>query len=150
MVEFNARFGDPETQVVLNRLATPLAGLLHARRSVTWGPCPRSSWHPGAAVTVVIAAAGYPDSPAKGDAITIGNSRGTARRLPPPRRHRPATGDLVTPAAGCSTPRPRSRQTARAAAYTAAARAHSGALPPSPPLPSAPCFQSHTAPPQPQ
>ena len=33
MVEFNARFGDPETQVVLDRLATPLAGLLAAAAS---------------------------------------------------------------------------------------------------------------------
>jgi phosphoribosylamine--glycine ligase len=71
VVEFNARFGDPETQVVLDRLATPLAGLLHGSAIGDLGTMPPLSWHPGAAVTVVIAAAGYPDSPAKGDVITI-------------------------------------------------------------------------------
>jgi phosphoribosylamine---glycine ligase len=71
VVEFNARFGDPETQVVLDRLATPLAGLLHRSAVGDLGTMPPLSWHPGAAVTVVIAAAGYPDGPAKGDLITL-------------------------------------------------------------------------------
>src|SRR5262249_21135425 len=69
VIEFNARFGDPETQVVLDRLATPLAGLLAAAAD---GDLPRASpprWHPGAAVTVVIAAQGYPGKPATGDHI---------------------------------------------------------------------------------
>ena len=70
-MEFNARFGDPETQVVLDRLATPLAGLLYGSAAGDLGTMPPLSWHPGAAVTVVIAAAGYPDSPAKGDVITL-------------------------------------------------------------------------------
>jgi phosphoribosylamine---glycine ligase len=71
VVEFNARFGDPETQVVLDRLATPLAGLLHASAAGDIAAVPALAWHPGAAVTVVIAAAGYPEAPAKGDAITL-------------------------------------------------------------------------------
>lgn len=71
VVEFNARFGDPETQVVLDRLATPLAGLLHASAAGDLGAVPALSWHPGAAVTVVIAARGYPEGPAKGDVITL-------------------------------------------------------------------------------
>ena len=71
VVEFNARFGDPETQVVLDRLATPLAGLLHGSAAGDLGTMPPLSWHPGAAVTVVIAAAGYPDDPAKDDVITL-------------------------------------------------------------------------------
>jgi len=71
VVEFNARFGDPETQVVLDRLATPLAGLLNASAVGDLGAAPAPAWHPGAAVTVVIAAAGYPEAPAKGDVITI-------------------------------------------------------------------------------
>jgi phosphoribosylamine--glycine ligase len=69
VIEFNARFGDPETQVVLDRLATPLAGLLTAAAD---GDLPSASlprWHPGAAVTVVIAAEGYPGKPATGDHI---------------------------------------------------------------------------------
>jgi phosphoribosylamine---glycine ligase len=71
VVEFNARFGDPETQVVLDRLATPLAGLLHASAVGDLSTVPTLTWHPGAAVTVVIAAEGYPEAPAKGDVITL-------------------------------------------------------------------------------
>ncbi len=71
VVEFNARFGDPETQVVLDRLATPLAGLLHASAVGDLGAAPRLTWRPGAAVAVVIAAAGYPEAPATGDVITL-------------------------------------------------------------------------------
>jgi phosphoribosylamine---glycine ligase len=79
VVEFNARFGDPETQVVLDRLATPLAGLLHGSAVGDLGTMPPLSWHPGAAVTVVIAAAGYPDDPAKGDVITFGERPASAQ-----------------------------------------------------------------------
>jgi phosphoribosylamine--glycine ligase len=72
VVEFNARFGDPETQVVLDRLETPLAGLLHAAATGGLGGQARTGalrWRPGAAVTVVIAAEGYPGRPATGEAI---------------------------------------------------------------------------------
>jgi phosphoribosylamine--glycine ligase len=71
VVEFNARFGDPETQVVLDRLETPLAGLLHASAVGDLGSVPALGWRPGAAVTVVVAADGYPEGPAKGDVITL-------------------------------------------------------------------------------
>jgi phosphoribosylamine---glycine ligase len=71
VIEFNARFGDPETQVVLDRLATPLAGLLHASAVGDLAAAPVLQWRPGAAVTVVIAAEGYPESPAKGDPIIV-------------------------------------------------------------------------------
>jgi phosphoribosylamine---glycine ligase len=69
VVEFNARFGDPETQVVLALLETPLAGLLHAAATATLAAQPALKWHPGSAVTVVIAAAGYPEEPRTGDTI---------------------------------------------------------------------------------
>ncbi|HZC27123.1 MAG TPA: phosphoribosylamine--glycine ligase [Actinopolymorphaceae bacterium] len=69
VIEFNARFGDPETQVVLDRLATPLSGLLEACAVGTLGSAPPIEWHPGAAVTVVIAAENYPDTPVTGDPI---------------------------------------------------------------------------------
>jgi phosphoribosylamine--glycine ligase len=71
VVEFNARFGDPETQVVLDRLDTPLAGLLHAAAAGDLAAAPKLSWLPGAAVAVVLAAEGYPGSPAKGDKINF-------------------------------------------------------------------------------
>jgi len=69
VVEFNARFGDPETQVVLDRLATPLAGPLAAAASGSLSGTGPLEWAPGAAVTVVVAAAGYPVSPLTADVI---------------------------------------------------------------------------------
>jgi len=69
VVEFNARFGDPETQVVLDRLASPLAGALAAAASGSLSGAAPLEWAPGAAVTVVVAAEGYPASPVTGDVI---------------------------------------------------------------------------------
>jgi phosphoribosylamine--glycine ligase len=71
VVEFNARFGDPETQVVLDRLASPLGPLLHAAAIGELAGVARPEWRPGAAVVVVIAAEGYPEAPAKGDKIFL-------------------------------------------------------------------------------
>jgi phosphoribosylamine---glycine ligase len=70
VVEFNARFGDPETQVVLARLATPLAGVLLASATGGLGALPPLQWRDDAAVTVVVAADGYPAAPRSGDPIT--------------------------------------------------------------------------------
>jgi phosphoribosylamine--glycine ligase len=69
VVEFNARFGDPETQVVLARLATPLAGLLRAAATQTLDREPDLRWHGDAAVTVVLASESYPGTPRVGDPI---------------------------------------------------------------------------------
>ncbi|MEW2385894.1 phosphoribosylamine--glycine ligase [Micromonospora sp. NPDC047707] len=69
VIEFNARFGDPETQVVLALLETPLAGLLHAAATGTLADHPPLRWRDGAAVTVVVAAEGYPATPRAGDVI---------------------------------------------------------------------------------
>ena len=69
VIEFNARFGDPETQVVLDRLATPLADLLYAAATGALAGSAPPQWRPGAAVMVVIAAEGYPDAPVRGDTI---------------------------------------------------------------------------------
>ena len=69
VVEFNARFGDPETQVVLARLATPLAGLLYAAAVGKLDELPPLRWRPEHAVTVVVASKGYPVSPRDGDVI---------------------------------------------------------------------------------
>ncbi|QOC94666.1 phosphoribosylamine--glycine ligase [Micromonospora craniellae] len=85
VIEFNARFGDPETQVVLALLATPLAGLLHAAATGTLAEHPPLRWHDGAAVTVVVAAENYPATPRTGDVITGADQpgvihAGTARR----------------------------------------------------------------------
>jgi len=71
VIEFNARFGDPETQVVLDRLASPLGPLLHAAATGGLAGVARPQWRPGAAVVVVIAAEGYPEAPVKGDKIIL-------------------------------------------------------------------------------
>jgi phosphoribosylamine---glycine ligase len=70
VIEFNARFGDPETEVVLPLLRTPLAGLLYRAATGTLADQEPLRWHPGAAVTVVMSAHNYPQSPRKGDVIT--------------------------------------------------------------------------------
>jgi phosphoribosylamine--glycine ligase len=70
VVEFNARFGDPETQVVLALLETPLGGLLHAAATGALAEQPPLKWRDGSAVTVVLAAAGYPGRPRTGDVLT--------------------------------------------------------------------------------
>ncbi len=70
VIEFNCRFGDPETEVVLALLETPLAGLLLAAATGRLAEHPPLRWRPGSAVTVVVAAAGYPGTPRTGDPIT--------------------------------------------------------------------------------
>jgi phosphoribosylamine--glycine ligase len=69
VIEFNARFGDPETQALLQRLESPLGVLLKAAAEGRLAEVDPPRWRGGAAVTVVVAAAGYPESPRKGDVI---------------------------------------------------------------------------------
>ncbi len=70
VIEFNARFGDPETQVVLPRLIDPLSGLLLAAASGTLEDHPRPAFAEAAAVTVVLASEGYPEAPVTGRVLT--------------------------------------------------------------------------------
>ncbi len=70
VIEFNCRFGDPETQVVLELLETPLAGLLLAAADGRLSEVEPLRWKAGSAVTVVIAAENYPAAPVSGDVIT--------------------------------------------------------------------------------
>ncbi|MFI9627645.1 phosphoribosylamine--glycine ligase [Streptomyces sp. NPDC052042] len=69
VIEFNARFGDPETQVVLARLKTPLAAVLLAAANGTLDELPPLNWRDEAAVTVVVASHNYPGTPRTGDPI---------------------------------------------------------------------------------
>ncbi len=68
VLEFNVRLGDPETQVVLPRLESDLLEVLEAALSERLGSL-TLRWSPRAAVDVVLAAAGYPESPRQGDRI---------------------------------------------------------------------------------
>jgi phosphoribosylamine--glycine ligase len=69
VVEFNVRFGDPETQVVLARLATPLSQVLMAAAEGALDGIGALAWSKDSAVTVVLAAAGYPGQPRAGDPV---------------------------------------------------------------------------------
>lgn len=70
VVEFNCRFGDPETQAVLSLLESPLGELLFATATGTLADLPAPRWRGGAAITVVLAAENYPARPRTGDVIT--------------------------------------------------------------------------------
>jgi phosphoribosylamine--glycine ligase len=69
VIEFNARFGDPETQVLIPRLMTPLADLLYKAATNNLDDAVLQ-WRDESAVTVVLAAQGYPESPKTGAAIS--------------------------------------------------------------------------------
>ncbi len=69
VVEFNARFGDPETQALLALLDSELGELLLAAAEGRLHEVDPPRWKPGAAVAVVMASAGYPESSSSGDVI---------------------------------------------------------------------------------
>ena len=69
VIEFNARFGDPETQVLIPRLMTPLAQLLYQAATDSLDDV-ALQWRETSAVAVVLAAQGYPEDPKSGDVIT--------------------------------------------------------------------------------
>jgi len=70
VIEFNARFGDPETQVVLARLSSPLAPVLYAAAREVLASVEAPQFSPDAAITVVLANEGYPENPVTGRVIT--------------------------------------------------------------------------------
>ena len=70
VIEFNARFGDPETQVVLSRLVTPLGQFLYSAATGQLESFAKLVWKPGFCVNVVIAAQGYPADPVQGTPIS--------------------------------------------------------------------------------
>ncbi len=85
VIEFNCRFGDPETQSVLALLESPLGQLLDAAANGKLASFGELRWRAGAAVTVVLAAENYPGRPRIGD-VVVGSQAagvlhaGTARR----------------------------------------------------------------------
>ncbi|MGZ8178496.1 phosphoribosylamine--glycine ligase [Williamsia sp. SKLECPSW1] len=76
VVEFNCRFGDPETQAVLALLESPLGEALNATATGRLAELPALRWRSGAAVTVVVAAENYPGTPRTGDPITGADGAG--------------------------------------------------------------------------
>ncbi|MDV7354382.1 phosphoribosylamine--glycine ligase [Rhodococcus oxybenzonivorans] len=76
VVEFNCRFGDPETQAVLALLKSPLGELLNAAATGTLDQVPPLEWQDGSAVTVVVAAEHYPATPRTGDVISGADGEG--------------------------------------------------------------------------
>jgi phosphoribosylamine---glycine ligase len=122
VLEFNVRFGDPETQAILPRLRSDLLGLLQAATIPGGLEGAELEWAPETAVTVVLASRGYPDSSSSGDVITgldeVGpdvyvTHAGTARR----------DGGAVVTAGGrvlSVTALGRDAAAARASAYAAA------------------------------
>lgn len=76
VVEFNCRFGDPETQAVLSLLESPLGQALSATATGTLAELPPLQWRDGAAITVVLAAENYPGTPRKGDVISGADGAG--------------------------------------------------------------------------
>lgn len=69
VIEFNCRFGDPDTQPVLALLTSPLGDLLKAAADGDLGAVPAPTFADGASVTVVMASAGYPQSSSTGDVV---------------------------------------------------------------------------------
>jgi phosphoribosylamine---glycine ligase len=85
VVEFNCRFGDPETQSVIALLDSPLGQLLYVAATGELAGFDQPRWRDGAAVTVVLAAENYPGRPRVGDIVTGSEAdgvlhAGTARR----------------------------------------------------------------------
>jgi phosphoribosylamine--glycine ligase len=119
VVEFNCRFGDPETQPLLTRLKTPLYGVLRAAATGGLAGHAPLEWGSGAAVGVVVAAQGYPEAPRRGDPITGADVEGVfqAGTALDPSGHLVSAGGRVLTVVGTGD----TLAEARAAAYAKAA-----------------------------
>ena len=126
VLEFNVRFGDPETQAVLPRLRSDLLDLLSRACEPGGLAGVELDWDPRAAVTLVLASAGYPEAPRTGDAIAGLEAAPAAIELTHAGTRRSESGEIVTAggrvlnvtALGSDT------AAARAAAYAAADTIH--------------------------
>ena len=97
VVEFNCRFGDPETQAILPLMKSSLLELIE---TVAFGDSLREAkpieWNDAYAVTTVLAAAGYPESPRAGDAIRLPATPSGIKVFHAATKRGPATGELLT------------------------------------------------------
>ena len=101
VLEFNARFADPETQAILPRLRSDLLALLQAACEPGGLHDAQVQWAPEAAVTVVLASAGYPESSSSGDVITGLDAVGRTSSSPTPAPPVTAAARSSRPEAGC-------------------------------------------------
>jgi phosphoribosylamine--glycine ligase len=116
VVEFNCRFGDPETQAVLALLDSPLGQLLRAATTGELAAQPPLSWRDGSAVTVVLAAENYPGRPRVGD-VVVGSEAGGVLHAGTARREDGAivsSGGRVLSVVGTGADLPGARETAYA------------------------------------
>ena len=81
LIEYNARFGDPECQVLMMRLQGDLARYMLACASGTLAALPEPTFADDTAMTVVMAAKGYPGTPEKGGAISLGDAEGEGAKV---------------------------------------------------------------------
>ncbi|GAB3707876.1 phosphoribosylamine--glycine ligase [Mariniluteicoccus flavus] len=95
VIEFNARFGDPETQPLLMLLASPLGQTLYAAATGTLAEQPELKFHPGAAVGVVLCSDGYPEAPQKGTRVAENQFRSGNIRFIHSGTSRDELGNLV-------------------------------------------------------
>jgi phosphoribosylamine---glycine ligase len=96
VLEFNVRFGDPETQAILPRLRSDLLDLIEAAMAPGGLAGVRLDWEPETAVTVVLASAGYPESSSSGDVISGIDALPAAVHLTHAGTSRGGAGELVT------------------------------------------------------
>lgn len=96
VVEFNCRFGDPETQAILPLMKSSLLEIMIAVADGSLAGVPRIEWDDSFAVTTVLAAPGYPDSPHVGDAIRLPAPPRGIRIFHAGTKRGTATGELLT------------------------------------------------------
>jgi len=97
VLEFNVRFGDPETQAILPRMRSDLLELLDAACDPGGlASCPAPAWAPETAVTVVLASAGYPESASSADVITGLDAVGPGAFVTHAATARSSTGQIIT------------------------------------------------------
>ena len=124
-IEFNCRFGDPETQPIMCRLDSDLADLVQAALTGRLNEA-RTEWKPQTAVGVVLAAAGYPDAPRKGDAIGGLEEADSIGKIFHAGTTQNAAGDTVTNGGRvlCAVGLGEDAATAKARAYQAVGKIH--------------------------
>ena len=96
VLEYNVRFGDPETQAVLPRLRSDLLALLHAATVPGGLAGVELEWAPETAVTIMLASAGYPETASRGDVIDGLEAIDPAVEITHAGTARSASGELVT------------------------------------------------------